>query len=181
MYKRQHLTEQTHYLGGFSLNETNYYNSNNYYPPHLISLEDIKQRESNIFFIETTCSTEDLLRSYNLSSGIHLSPRQCCAVESAALTNTNHKIYILYTCPLNLKVYEQSAEYIKQTLVYTNVYLVPLGLKELFHGSPVDDLYQSNKIKLSLFPTEHLSDVLRFLTLWKYGGTYLDFDTITIR
>lgn len=141
----------------------------------------IKKSDNNIFFIETTCGTEDLLISYNFSTGINLNPRQCCAIESAAITNKNHNIYILNTCPLNMTVYEQSPEYIKKMLSLPNVYLVALTLKEYFHGSPVYNLYQSNKISSSSYALEHLSDVLRFLTLWKYGGTYLDLDTITIR
>lgn len=33
----------------------------------------------------------------------------------------------------------------------------------------------------SHYPTEHLSDILRYVTLWKYGGTYLDLDVITLK
>ncbi len=30
-------------------------------------------------------------------------------------------------------------------------------------------------------PQVHLSDAVRVALLWKYGGTYLDLDTVTIR
>jgi mannosyltransferase OCH1-like enzyme len=36
-------------------------------------------------------------------------------------------------------------------------------------------------IKSSSTPVEHASDVLRFLSLWKYGGTYLDMDFVILR
>lgn len=146
----------------------------------LIQLKNINQSETNIFFIETSCGTEGLMKTYNRGV-IHLNPRQCCAVESAALTNRNHSVYILHTCPLDVTIYKQSPEYVKQTLAHPNVYIVYLRVDEIMQQSPVEELYHTNKINSSRFPVEHMSDVLRFLTLWKFGGTYLDFDTITVR
>lgn len=33
----------------------------------------------------------------------------------------------------------------------------------------------------SKFPVSHASDILRYLTLWKYGGIYLDLDVIVLK
>lgn len=33
----------------------------------------------------------------------------------------------------------------------------------------------------STAPIVHMSDVLRFVTLWRYGGIYLDLDVIVLR
>lgn len=36
-------------------------------------------------------------------------------------------------------------------------------------------------LEKSKYFTSHLSDVLRFLTLWKFGGIYLDMDMIVLK
>lgn len=162
-------------------NKSDYYSVGSHNFPKVISLGSIRPSTNNIFFIETSCGTKRSQEANAVKGCIHLNQRQCCSIESAALKNRNHTVYILHTCPLNEKIYEQSPEYVKQMLFHPNVYLVSFTLDELFDNSPVENLYHSNKINNSLYPIEHLSDVLRCLTLWKFGGTYLDSDTITIR
>ena len=145
----------------------------------LVRLSDIKKSDNNIFFVETSCGTDGNVTNSDIV--VHLNPRHCCAVQSAALTNTNRSVYILHTCPLDAAIYQRSPEYVHQTLATPNVYIVHLVVSEIVKESPVEQLYTSNKLASSKYPVEHLSDVLRQLTLWKFGGTYLDLDTINIR
>ncbi|GLV37081.1 alpha14-galactosyltransferase 2 [Carabus blaptoides fortunei] len=48
-------------------------------------------------------------------------------------------------------------------------------------GTPVESLYHSGKLQSSKWPMIHLSDVLRYVTLWKYGGIYMDLDVLITR
>lgn len=178
-----HSARNAYHSKGIVLNRSEHHTANSHMPtyPKIINLKNIKQSETNIFFIESTCGTRYSLTNYSLTTGIHLNQRQCCAIESAALENKSHKIYILHTCPINKKLYIQSSEYIKQTLSQRNVFVVLPRMRDIFQGTPVEDLYNNNIIHSSLYPVEHLSDILRLVVLWKFGGTYLDLDTIAVR
>lgn len=61
------------------------------------SLPDISdhppnKKKRNIFFLETSCTSSD-------KGKIHLSPRQACAVESAARMNPKMDVYLLFASP----------------------------------------------------------------------------------
>lgn len=42
-------------------------------------------------------------------------------------------------------------------------------------------MYENGRIELSKYARSHASDVLRYLTLYKYGGIYLDLDVIVVK
>lgn len=121
----------------------------------------------NIFFIETGDSTRD----------VTLNARQACAIESAAMTNPNMRVHVLYASRERLKNLTMSPE-VAAVLLYPNVMFSHLDVKKLAAGSPLEKLLASDKLSKSKFKLQHTSDVLRLLVLWKYGGTYLDTDVI---
>ncbi|KAJ8957432.1 hypothetical protein NQ318_004912 [Aromia moschata] len=143
------------------------------------SLPDITEvrprKGKSIFFHETSCSSY-----YN--GKISIAARQACAVESAAKMNPNLDVYLLYTSPGNF-CYEdtQSDRILKALLSYENVNILHLDFEKYAKGTPVEELYERGLIENSAYPTSHASDVLRYLTLWKYGGIYLDLDVIVIK
>jgi lactosylceramide 4-alpha-galactosyltransferase len=131
--------------------------------------------ERHIIFIETSC-----VLSFSVTgnkSGLALRQRQACAVASAANTNPDTKVYLLYTCSIigNLG---DSPEYVKQMFSYPNVRIWKLVISDYFKGTPLESWDFMGKVRSSKWPVSHASDVLRFITLWKYGGTYLDMDFV---
>jgi lactosylceramide 4-alpha-galactosyltransferase len=50
-----------------------------------------------------------------------------------------------------------------------------------FSKTPLEKWDFGAAMASSSWPTEHSSDILRLLTLWKYGGTYLDLDVIILK
>ncbi len=48
-------------------------------------------------------------------------------------------------------------------------------------SSPLSLLWRDSRLASSRFVVSHTSDLLRFLLLYSYGGTYLDLDQIVIR
>lgn len=64
---------------------------------------------------------------------------------------------------------------------YGNVHLRFLNLNEFAEATPLESFIHSDKLKKSKYRISHTSDVLRFLTLWKFGGTYLDLDVIVAK
>lgn len=122
--------------------------------------------EQNIFFIESSDTQKVILNA-----------RQACAVESAALTNPHLKVFVL------IESHEKSrdllvTDQVEALLSYQNVFIAHFNMYEMSVGSPLEEFIWSNKLSTSRHKTEHSSDVFRLLLLWKYGGTYLDFDMI---
>ncbi len=48
-------------------------------------------------------------------------------------------------------------------------------------GTPLEKWLTSDAIFHSDFLYEHISDVLRFVTLYKFGGIYLDTDVVVMK
>jgi hypothetical protein len=67
--------------------------------------------ERHIIFLETLCVLKDSIDGKQ--SGLAITKRQACAVASAANTNPDTKVYLLYTCSIigNLG---DSPDYVKQ-------------------------------------------------------------------
>lgn len=56
-----------------------------------------------------------------------------------------------------------------------------LNYEKYTKGTPVEELYTKGKIDFSNYAQSHASDVLRYLTLYKYGGIYLDLDVVIVK
>ncbi|XP_076264022.1 lactosylceramide 4-alpha-galactosyltransferase-like [Rhynchophorus ferrugineus] len=143
------------------------------------SLPDISsanpRKGRSIFFHETSCTS-------HLKGKITINARQACAVESAAFMNPNYEIYLLYASPGKI-VYEgsESDRFISQLLKYPNIHIYHINMDNYMKNTMVENLWSEQKMFLSKFAQSHTSDVLRYLTLWKYGGIYLDLDVIVIK
>ena len=66
-------------------------------------------------------------------------------------------------------------------LEYQNVQINYLNLTEYAKGTPMEEWVTKGDLSRSNYQISHTSDVLRFLTLWKYGGTYLDLDVVVLK
>lgn len=71
-----------------------------------------------------------------------------------------------------------NSDVVKRLQSFKNVNLKVVNLKEFSRNTPIEDLVRKGKLEFSRYHASHTSDVLRFLTLWKYGGIYLDLDVI---
>lgn len=113
------------------------------------------RKGKSIFFHETSCKS-----FYN--DKISISSRQACAVESAARTNPNYDVYLLFTSPGIFKFEgDESDNILKGLLSYKNIKIMHLDYEKYTKGSPVEDLFSSGKIEDSIYAQSHASDVLR--------------------
>ncbi|XP_035733681.1 lactosylceramide 4-alpha-galactosyltransferase-like [Vespa mandarinia] len=135
--------------------------------PHLESDSVKPILGKNIFFHETSCFDE---------KGIFLNPRQACAVESAALMNPESTIYLLFLSPSPISL--ETKEIIKQLSSYPNIKIRRIFPETYTKDTPLEDWYKSGTLMKSKWRRSHMSDILRYLTLWKYGGIYLDLDVV---
>lgn len=126
--------------------------------------------DRNIFFHETSSLK---------NSKITVTARQACAIESTAKINPTMKIYFFILCkndsdePVNY-----NDNMIKILLKYPNIIIRRLIMKEYIKNTPLENWWSNEIINKSQWPVSHMSDILRYLTLWKFGGIYLDLDII---
>lgn len=139
-----------------------------------VSDAQIKKGES-IFFIETSCKSR-------LNGSINLSGRQACAVESAALNNPSREVVVLVAAPAPINVSSEAGKYLPALLGYKNIKIYSMNVERYVKDTPVEELWRSGRLYESddsKWRVAHLSDVMRYTTLWKYGGIYMDMDMYT--
>lgn len=140
---------------------------NSFINENILFAENSPTDDKNVFFIETGELTND----------VKIKARQACAIESAAMTNPHLKVFVLYSSIERFKAL-QVTQHIEAILSYPNVFINYLNMEQFSVGTPLKDFINSGKLSKSLYRMEHTSDVLRYLVLWKFGGTYLDSDMI---
>lgn len=135
----------------------------------LLELDPNEVTDNSIFFIETSC---------NHKNGINLNLRQGCAIESAANLNPNLKIFVLF---VSANFVNNGSDVINTLNTYKNINLRYIDFIRYSDKTPLQDFVMSNTIFTSHWPVSHTSDLLRYLTLWKFGGTYLDLDVVLMK
>uniref|UniRef100_A0A146MF39 Lactosylceramide 4-alpha-galactosyltransferase n=1 Tax=Lygus hesperus TaxID=30085 RepID=A0A146MF39_LYGHE len=141
-----------------------------YNDPQLSSLDDGSVRKNkSIFFFETSC---------HHNGTFLLNSRQACAVESAALVNPDKDVLVLVPSPFD-KISTQS--HMTALLSYPNVRIEHIDMSKYFIGTPLENWYKQGRLKTSRWPTSHTSDILRYTTLWKFGGYYVDLDVVILK
>lgn len=140
--------------------------------PDLLN-ESNKQPRSNktIFFLVTNCLHDGLVR---------LTARQACAIESAARINAELDIFVLFSSPAYIQDNLENGV-VKSLSTYENVHLRYSNPWRFTEGTPAEDFFKNGFIFKSPFAFTHLSDLLRIVTLWKWGGTYMDLDIIMLK
>lgn len=100
-----------------------------------------------------------------------------CAVESAARMNKNMTVYLFVLSHSNLSSLTRQSM-LRLSSVYKNIVINRILIDDYIRDSPLEKWWASGALKKSQWPRSHASDVLRYLTLWKFGGIYLDLDVV---
>jgi len=64
---------------------------------------------------------------------------------------------------------------------YPNIRITQIRLGDFISGTPLEYWYFCTDWNRGWFAVAHLSDAMRFLSLFKFGGYYLDLDIISLR
>lgn len=128
----------------------------------------------NIFFHETTCLHGEPAR---------LKIRQACAVESAARTNPNSHVYLLYASTTGLERGAVKPAIFAALSRYANVRVRNVNLWTYTNDTPADLWWQhhSGDLFASGYMSVHMSDLLRLVSLYRWGGIYMDLDFVVRR
>lgn len=102
---------------------------------------------------------------------------QSCAIESAAYHNPNRTVFVLFASLVGFSPETQSPT-LAVLRSYANIHFLNINLDTFVEGTPAEGFYRSGKLFPSKYFMEHMSDFLRLLVLYKYGGIYLDLDAI---
>lgn len=140
----------------------------------LLELNETEPRlGSGIFFHETSCPSD--------FTDVKLSFRQACSVESALLAHPKNDVFLLISSPVKVPLSQTQNDLVKELLKYPNFKIRHINFERYLHNTPLHNLYQSGALLTSLWPVSHASDVLRYATLYKFGGLYLDLDVIVLK
>ncbi|XP_026729061.1 lactosylceramide 4-alpha-galactosyltransferase-like isoform X2 [Trichoplusia ni] len=100
-----------------------------------------------------------------------------CSIEAAARTHPKREVYVLFSAPVSENVLKRSC--LAKLLQFDNIKAARVHIDMYAKGSTIEpillDLDESN------YPIQHTSDILRILTLNKWGGIYLDTDMIVVK
>lgn len=122
------------------------------------------ERNRNVFLMDTACNPTPKFRAW-------------CSVESWAKQNPEREVWFLLTAGRT----EGNAELISKLLhQYTNLQLVTADLDDMFRHTPLLPLFNEREWTKT-WPVELMSDMLRVLVLWWWGGVYSDTDVLSIR
>ena len=126
------------------------------------SREDISAGgENNIFFLESNFDLEQF------------HPRLLCAFESAAVHNPRHTVHVILHRNATMT---HLPSYLK---LIPNLSFLRVDFGELFAGTPMEVLWTEGKIqKKSGIHFNNISDTLRAVLVYLFGGTYFDSDFI---
>ncbi|XP_077528701.1 lactosylceramide 4-alpha-galactosyltransferase-like [Haemaphysalis longicornis] len=123
---------------------------------------ELHKSKKNFFFLETagaSCITD----------------RAACSIESAALRHPDYTVWLLTLLDI------EDCSILSHLFELPNFKILRLDLNSLVKDSVLVHWYVKDSWNRSPFRINHLSDALRLLVLWKYGGIYADMDVLTLR
>lgn len=126
--------------------------------------------DKNIFFVETW-------RGCNTMA--HLTARTACSIESAALINSKWMVYVFF---IDVMGYDHTISHLFNKLnVLPNVQIRSISLDELSKDTNLHNWVQAKHYEKSKYLVSHVSDLCRVLVMYKYAGTYMDTDIISLK
>lgn len=90
--------------------------------------------------------------------------------------NPSMTVYLLFVSKSEFS--NNTREIVRHLLKYRNIKIRHIQPDNYVKNTPLEAWYAKGALKKSRWPNSHMSDILRYLTLWKYGGIYLDLDVV---
>lgn len=104
--------------------------------------------------------------------------RQACAIESAARRNPNRDIFVLFASPVGYADNEMLPKYYDTLKNFKNIHWRNMNVWQYSRNTEIYEWLKTDKLLESSFFPEHLSDIVRALSLFRYGGYHLDLDVV---
>lgn len=111
--------------------------------------------------------------------------RQACAIESTARYNPDRPIQLFISADdqdgIGKPLGYDTDPWISVLDQFPNVDIVLYNETDYFDGTPMESWYKEGVWRKSQFKHAHYSDYVRFLTVYRGGGLYMDLDFITLK
>lgn len=91
--------------------------------------------------------------------------------------NPTWDVFVLFASPVGYSNKSQIS-IIEHLLAYPNIYFRNVNLWQYAKDTPIESWLNDGNIFQSKYMNSHVSDFLRYLSLYKFSGTYLDLDVI---
>ncbi|XP_063534360.1 lactosylceramide 4-alpha-galactosyltransferase-like isoform X1 [Cydia strobilella] len=128
--------------------------------------EEFQPPSRSIFFHETSCKG-------------YLDSRQACAVESAARAHPGWQINVLFAAPVHKNSLKNGSLSVLRN--FTNIRLSRVHITNYAKRTPLESMVSGGALNRTRWRISHTSDVLRYLSLYKFGGVYLDLDVVVAK
>ncbi|KAK3850423.1 hypothetical protein Pcinc_042872 [Petrolisthes cinctipes] len=125
-----------------------------------------RKNDNNVFLLDTACNTHPRYRDW-------------CAAESWARHNPDLDVWYLFT-----SLTADDSDNLLTLLLhqYSNLKVATVDLDKIFHDTPLESFFKSNIWRgPDTWPVQVLSNMLRVLVLWYWGGVYTDTDAISVK
>lgn len=119
--------------------------------------------------------------NYSIFIIIFIAIRQACAIESAARLHPNRDIFVLFASPVGVNENAILPQFYKQIQLYGNVHVRNINLWRYSANTPAGEWLKTNELFESSYLFEHMSDIVRAITLYRFGGYHMDLDMIVQR
>ena len=106
--------------------------------------------------------------------------RSLNVISLAAMMNPEHEVFVLFTSQVGFRN-QTSLPIMDALLSYPNININYLNLTQYAEHTPLSKWMKTGELYRSTYMNSHTSDVLRYLSLWKYSGTYLDLDIVMLK
>uniref|UniRef100_A0A182IQ12 Alpha 1,4-glycosyltransferase domain-containing protein n=1 Tax=Anopheles atroparvus TaxID=41427 RepID=A0A182IQ12_ANOAO len=135
--------------------------------------DDELLKYSNVYFIESSGPFRPV---------VTIEPRYACAIEAAARANPRKNIIVLLATWMDFTEADHlQIPDLRTLLSFRNVHFRWLDLERFALGTQVDAVIKSKLLYDRPDGVAFLSEILRMVLLFKFGGIYLDLDVVTLK
>ncbi|CAH3898481.1 lactosylceramide 4-alpha-galactosyltransferase-like [Pieris brassicae] len=122
----------------------------------------------SIFFNDPTCN----VRIFN--------PKDACSIESAARAHWNWPVYVLFNSPVSKEELKKN-DVLKVLMKLPNIKFARVNIEEFSMGTPAEGFVSSGVLNDTVCPIALTGGLVKYLTLYKWGGIFMDKDFIVTK
>lgn len=102
--------------------------------------------------------------------------RQACAIESAARWNADRDVFVIFTATVGFPGHKSTI--IRALESYPNIHFRNVNLSTYAANTPMEIWLRSDQLFESKYLISHTSDFMRYTSMLRFGGIYLDLDVV---
>ncbi|XP_032595227.1 lactosylceramide 4-alpha-galactosyltransferase isoform X2 [Drosophila grimshawi] len=139
----------------------------------------------NVMVLQSTASTDRKNVPSPLGDVLTMEPlpvagRSIFFIETSGVLKPRKEV-VKNLLQLTARQKEEKLPLIDAIRSYGNVQLRQLNIRRYALRTPINEWVKHGELFSSRYLVSHISDLLRFVTLYRFGGIYLDMDVVVLR